>query len=207
MWLSGDPIAEDGGENLYGLSYNAPPNSIDAFGLKSCCCCCAEDLTIELVPHTGVVGSKYGITFRPKATLGYEASTQPVTDGQCKLKWTETYWGDPPWYDDPRMREGTPVDVTTLTPFEDMGWKSPPSFPWLCRGTKTVEGSYDTAGGPLSHDWETRYKVEISVESSVDKGCAYLCKSPKKTATVTMRLRVKNGKPDRKFEHFTWVVN
>jgi len=32
-WLSRDPIAEDGGRNLYTFVYNDPVNGIDMFGL------------------------------------------------------------------------------------------------------------------------------------------------------------------------------
>jgi RHS repeat-associated protein len=41
-WPSRDPIGEDGGLNLYGLTQNSPPNSLDRLGLAPAAACCKD---------------------------------------------------------------------------------------------------------------------------------------------------------------------
>ncbi len=47
VWLSRDPLAEEGGENLYGFVSNSPLNQIDLLGLCGGCTCKSVSITFE----------------------------------------------------------------------------------------------------------------------------------------------------------------
>lgn len=70
FWLSRDPIAEDGGLNLYGFNYNAPTIYIDVLGRNPLVVLAAKELSKSLVAEAA-----------KQAVVGRER-IRPLLDGK-----------------------------------------------------------------------------------------------------------------------------
>ena len=131
-WLSRDPIAERGGNNLCQALRNDPINRLDPLGTK--CCTCVTSLEIQDVKPVNYQDAGltiYGHSFNVVMGLEY---VECGGAGDATLEWKEKSNHPPIWYGKD-ARPGEWIDVNTILPLWFPAWldrKKP------CPGTEPV---------------------------------------------------------------------
>src|ERR1043166_3235329 len=208
-WLSRDPIAENGGLNVYsfaanspisnyenlGLTCNAPPSGIPGM-IAACrpCCCCADDLTIaNITPYSGsiTIGSTLvpkaeGHSFDAVAKLSFQSTALGGLAGGCRMTWVET--SNIPTTGIPGMIPGVPIDMFLVnipggTVSQKAQWDQQTSNP-PCPGCKTISIHDIPAIGVPYFGPPRSLSIAITLYST--DNCP--CSSPSKSVTFNQTL-------------------
>jgi RHS repeat-associated protein len=153
LWLSRDPIEEDGGGNLYVIAQNDLVSGSDVLGLQKwhgaedaggragCCCCCVNDVrTGSISPTITWAAGRPHPPYSPSNAYGYQFEVETITEwipatryeGDCKLEWWE--WSNVV----PSPPPGSPPSAPRPTPYT--WWDKAAMYPgatalyeWHCR--------------------------------------------------------------------------